>query len=196
MNFITSKVQGQAAPQNITTNQSFLVWSLHSRELNWYQNKRYGDSKGDFLQRDPYSKRALLEESMINVAIVFKVLQSCDAGMACRKVVTRFFIKRTVFLSRSLCCGSQKQQLVRDAQMSLHNCNTSGIKLQQTPINFHIVTLRHNISTSCGSMGCMGVGLIYRSKQMMEINRYSTPVQIMHELTYFKNVYIINFKKV
>ena len=42
----------------------------------------------------------------------------------------------------------------------------------------------------------VGVGLIYRSKQMIEINRYSTPVQIMHELTYFKNVYIINFKKV
>jgi len=62
MNFITSKVQGQAAPQNITTNQNFLVWSLHSWELNWHQNKKYGDSKGDFLQRDPYSKRALLEE--------------------------------------------------------------------------------------------------------------------------------------
>jgi len=45
-------------------------------------------------------------------------------------------------------------------------------------------------------MGCMGVGLIYRSKQMMEINRYSTPVQIMHELTYFKNIYHIYFKKV
>jgi len=42
----------------------------------------------------------------------------------------------------------------------------------------------------------MGVSLIYKSKQMFQINRYSTPVQIMHELTYFKNVYIINFKKV
>jgi len=42
----------------------------------------------------------------------------------------------------------------------------------------------------------MGVGLIYRNKQMIEIDTYSTPVQIMHELTYFKNVYIINFKKV
>jgi len=38
----------------------------------------------------------------------------------------------------------------------------------------------------------MEVGLIYRSKQMIEINRYSTPVQIMHELTCFKKVYIIN----
>ena len=46
------------------------------------------------------------------------------------------------------------------------------------------------------STGCMGVGLIYRSKQMIEINRYSTPVQIMHEIIYFNNVYIINFKKV
>jgi len=40
-----------------------------------------------------------------------------------------------------------------------------------------------NASTSCGSIGCMGVDLIYRSKQMIEINRYFTPVQIMHELT-------------
>ena len=36
-----------------------------------------------------------------------------------------------------------------------------------------------NVSTSCGSRGCMGVGLIYRRKQMIEINRYSTPVQII-----------------
>jgi len=42
----------------------------------------------------------------------------------------------------------------------------------------------------------MGVGLIYRSKQIIEIYGYSTPVQIMHKLSYFKNVYIINFKKV
>jgi len=42
----------------------------------------------------------------------------------------------------------------------------------------------------------MGVGLVYKSKQMVEINRYSAPVQIMHELTYFKNVYIIDFNKV
>ena len=52
-----------------------------------------------------------------------------------------------------------------------------------------------NVSTSCGSTGCMGVGLIYRSKQMIEINRYSTPVQIIHELTYFKNVYIIILRR-
>jgi len=45
-------------------------------------------------------------------------------------------------------------------------------------------------------MSGMGVGLTYKSKQMIEIDRYSTPVQSMHELTYFKNVYIINFKKV
>jgi len=149
MNFITSKVQGQAAPQNITTNQNFLLWSLHSWELNWHQNKKYGDSKGDFLQRDFYSKRALLEESMISVASVFKVLQSCGAGMACRKVVIRFFIKRTVFLSRSLCCGSHTfkatKQQVRDAQMSLHNCNTfRNITLTNSNEFIHIVSRRHN----------------------------------------------------
>ena len=98
---LLSTEQGQVALQNITTNQNFLFWSLHSLESNCYQNKRYGDSKGA-LQRDPCSKRALLEERVIYVAIVFKVLQSCDADIACRKDVTRFFIKRTVFLSRSV----------------------------------------------------------------------------------------------
>jgi len=150
MNFITSKVQGQATQQNITTNQNFLFWSLHSWELNWHQNKKYGDSKGDSLQKDPYSKRALLEEGMINVASVFKVLQSCGAGMACQKVVTRLFIKCTVFLSRSFRCGSHtfkatKQQQVRDAQMGLHNCNTfRNITLTNSNKFIHIVTLRHN----------------------------------------------------
>jgi len=33
------------------------------------------------------TKRALLKGNMINVASVFKVLQSCGAGMACRKVL-------------------------------------------------------------------------------------------------------------
>ena len=59
---LMSTVQGQVAPQNITTNQNFLFWSLHSLESNCYQNKRYSDLKGA-LQRDPCSKRALLEET-------------------------------------------------------------------------------------------------------------------------------------
>jgi len=144
MNSIKSIPQGQAASRNITTGQNFLFWSLHSLESNCYQNKstRFEDRLS---AESPYSKRALLEESMINVACVFKVLQSCGADAACRKVVTRFFIKRTVFLSRSLCCGSQKQQ-VRDAQMGLHNCNTFRNKTLTTNSNkfIHIVTLRHN----------------------------------------------------
>jgi len=106
----------------------------------------------DYLQRDPYSKRALLEEGMINIACVFKVLQSCGAGMACQKVVTRLFIKHTVFLSRSFRCGSHafkatKQQQVSDAQMGLHNCNTfRNITLTNSNKFIHIVTLRHNSS--------------------------------------------------
>ena len=82
---LLSTVQGPAASRTITTGQNFLFWSLHSLESNSYQNKRYGDSKGA-LQRDPCSKRALLEENVIYATIVFKVLQSCDAGIACRKV--------------------------------------------------------------------------------------------------------------
>jgi len=34
----------------------------------------------------------------------------------------------------------------------------------------------------------MGMGLTYRSKQLIEIDRNSTPVQSMHELAYVKNV--------
>ena len=45
-----------------------------------------------------------------------------------------------------------------------------------------------NVSTSCGSTCCMGVGLTYGSKQLIEIDRNSTPVQPMHELAYFKNI--------
>jgi len=40
----------------------------------------------------------------------------------------------------------------------------------------------------------MRVGLTYGSEQLIEIDRNSTPVQPMHELAYFKYVYIINFK--
>ena len=113
---------------------------------------KYGDSKADYLQRVPYSKRALLEESMINAACVFKVLQSCGVGMACRKDVTKLFIKRTVFQSRSFRCGSHtfeatKQQQVRDARMSRHNCNTfRNITLTNSNKFIHIVTRRHNTS--------------------------------------------------
>ena len=68
MNFITSIAQGQAALQNITTGQNFLFWSLDSWKSNWYQSKQYGDSKADYLQRAPYSKRALFEESIVYIA--------------------------------------------------------------------------------------------------------------------------------
>jgi len=86
---------------------------------------------------------------MINVACVFKVLQSCGAGMACRKVVTRLFIKHTVFLSRSFRCGSHAfkatKQQVSDAQMGLHNCNTfRNITLTNSSKFIHIVTIRYN----------------------------------------------------
>jgi len=40
----------------------------------------------------------------------------------------------------------------------------------------------------------MGVCLTNGSKQLIEIDRNSTTVQPMHELAYFKNEYIINFK--
>ena len=88
MNFITATAQVHAASRNITTGQNFLFWSLHSWKSNSYQNKKYGDSKADYLQRFPYSKRALLEESIVSIASAFKVLQSCDAG----KLAGKFYV--------------------------------------------------------------------------------------------------------
>ena len=132
LNFITSVAQGRTASRNITTGQNFLFWSLHSWELNWYQNKRYGDSKANYLQRVPYPKRALLEEDMVYVASVFKVLQSCGAStaLAGKCSVTRSFVKRNVFMSQSFRCGSLKfiafetTKQVSATQIGLHNCNT------------------------------------------------------------------------
>jgi len=71
MHFIKSIAQGQAASRNITTGQNVLVWSLHSWKSDWSQYKKYSDSKAHYLQRVPYSKRGLLEESVIYVASVF-----------------------------------------------------------------------------------------------------------------------------
>ena len=153
MNFLKSIAQGQAASRNITTGRNSLFWSLHSWKSDGCQNKKYGDSKADYLQRDPYSKPALLEESMIYAASVFKVLQSCDAGMACRKVSRhRSLVKRYVFMSQSFRCGShkfvafKKQHLkVRAAQIGLHSCITFRNKtLTNSNKLIHIVTLRHN----------------------------------------------------
>ena len=56
-----STVQGQTASPNIITSQHFLLWLLHSWESNCYQNKSTVIRSS--LQRDPYSKRALLEET-------------------------------------------------------------------------------------------------------------------------------------
>jgi len=121
MNFLKSTAQGQAASRNITTSQNFLFWSLHSWKSDGYHNKNQGDSKADHLQSVPYSKRALLEEGMIYVASVFKVLQSCDSGMACRKVLChRPFIKRNVFTSQSFRCGSHKFVAFKTTSQSPH----------------------------------------------------------------------------
>ena len=87
---------------------------------------------------------------MINVACVFKVLQAAlRVWLAGKFYVTRLFIKGTVFLSRSFRCGSHTskatKQQVRDAQMSLHNCNTfRNITLTNSNKFIHIVTRRHN----------------------------------------------------
>jgi len=76
------------------------------------------------LCRVPCSKRALLEEAIVYISCVFKVLQSCGTSTACRKIVTNIFHHVQCVLSRSFRCGSQKQQQVCDAQVGLHNCNT------------------------------------------------------------------------
>jgi len=42
----------------------------------------------------------------------------------------------------------------------------------------------------------MGVGLTYGSKQLIEIDRNSTPVQPMRELAYFKNQSVFNISSI
>ena len=82
-------------------------------------------------------------------------LKFCKAAvrvwLAGKFYVTRFFIKRTVFLSRSFRCGSHAfeatKQQARDAQMGLHNWNTfRNITLTNSNKFIHIVTRRHNIT--------------------------------------------------
>ena len=86
----------------------------------------------NYLQRVPYSKRAVLEESMINVARVFKVLQSCGGGMACREVLRHKIIRQAqcLHVAKLSLWFAQVHSVqnniskVRDAQIGLHNCNT------------------------------------------------------------------------
>jgi len=146
MNFITSIAQGQTASQNIATGQNFLFWSLHRWE-------RYGDSKGDYLQRVPYPRRALLEEGMINVACVFKVLQSCGAGNGLPESLTSkdhssgamSSCHKAFAVVRTSSQRSKQHLKVRDAQTGLHNCNTCRNKTLTNCNKFiHIVTRRHN----------------------------------------------------
>jgi len=76
-------------------------------------------------------------------------LKFCKAAVRVR-LAGKSYVTRNVFLSRSLCCGSQKQQQVRDAQVGLHNCNTFRNKTLINSNKFiSIVTLRHNISKLC-----------------------------------------------
>jgi len=101
MNFITSIAQGQEAPQNITTGQSFLFLSLYSWE-------RYGDSKADCLQRDPYSKRAeksLFETYWKRLWLTWQLfLKFCKAAVqanpAGKFYVTKSFVKRSLHITK------------------------------------------------------------------------------------------------
>jgi len=147
---LLSTVQGQVAPQTITTNQNFLFWSLHSLESNCYQNKSYGDSKAEDLQRLPYSKRALLKESVIYVASVFKTCKAA-CGYRFQKDVTRGFIKRTVFPVTKLWFTHVRSVVNNISESALHKsvciiATLLGIKLLTNSNKFiSIVTLRHNI---------------------------------------------------
>jgi len=80
-----STVQGQAASPNIITGQNLLFWLLHSWESNWYQKQKVRRFEGRLLQRVPYSKRALLEESEIYITSVFKTCKAaCGVQLAGR----------------------------------------------------------------------------------------------------------------
>ena len=101
------------------------VWELMHHNgilvaLQQCQNRKYGDSKPNYLQRLPCSKRALLKEGVVKIASAFKVLHSCDAGMACQKVLrNRSFFKGNVFMSQSSRCGSHKFVAFKTTSQSL-----------------------------------------------------------------------------
>ena len=77
---LLSTVQGQVAPQHITTGQNFLFWLLHSSESNCYQNKNYGDLK---ITATLSAERPLFEMCVIGRDLIYvaSVVKTCNAAV-------------------------------------------------------------------------------------------------------------------
>ena len=97
--------------------------------VRWFKGRRSAESS--------LSETCVVERGLLNVEIVFKVLQSGAAGKGLPERRHTIFHQVHCFPVTSLCCGSQKQQ-VRDAQIGMHNCNTFR-NICLTPINSSIL---------------------------------------------------------
>jgi len=120
MNFIKSIAQGQAASRNLRylrdaiftwrpPVRTFCFWSLHSWKSNWYQNKSTAIRRQIICNESLIRNLRYWKRSIIYIASVVNILQSCDAG----RLVGRFYVtdnssKRNVFILQSFRCGSHK----------------------------------------------------------------------------------------
>ena len=115
-------MQGQAASRNITTGQNFLFWSLHSWELNWHENKKYGDSKGGFCRETLIRNVRCWKRDMVYVTSVFKVLQSCGASTA---LAGKCYI--TSFSSSAMCAVTRLALWLAQVHSVVNNISKSPL---------------------------------------------------------------------
>ena len=97
--------------------------------------------EGRLSAESPLSKRALLEESLMNVASVFKVLQSCGAGMACRIIIVETAERCESFKTRIHFCTLRCR--------TLHKVFKVIQIISENKINALTSGLRNSILSSC-----------------------------------------------
>jgi len=109
----------------------FSVLITSQLKIKLIPEQKCGDSKAGYLQRVPYSKHELLEESIVYIASVFKVLQSCDADRFTGKFCVTDHSSSTMSscheafaVVRTSSLRSKQHLKVRAAQFGLHNCIT------------------------------------------------------------------------
>jgi len=109
--------------------------------------RRQTNRRESLIRNVGYSKRALLEESLMCIESVFKVVQSCDA----RWFAGKFYVTdhsssyhKALAVVRTSSQRSKQHLKVCAAQICLHNCIIFRKTLTNSNKLFHIVTLRHN----------------------------------------------------
>jgi len=101
------------ASRNVAPVRTFCFDHFTVEKSNCCQNKKYGDSKADQLQRAPFSKRMFLDKRIYYVAI--QVVQTCIARILPGKFDVSC-VKRSMFMSQILATvcthsGRPKQHL-------------------------------------------------------------------------------------